>query len=469
MFEQARYARIAWIPILSGLGWLWCASHEGLVVGFLFSSIPGCLLLASGVSTLLWPGDLRIAQFTALGGLIGVPLALPAFLTVGAGTGTLLVLLSAASYIAAGAISVRQEPHTAEVPAPQPSLRLDVEVALDDALLATMGVSTPMLAGEDRRRLAEEVQAARDLFEARGWLEKPISYHATPPLLESPKIRRAHTFRVDFEHLSFESEYEPHDGEPGRERWLGYRSNRTAHAWVARHADAARPWLVCIHGYQMGIPLIDFGAFPPAWLRDRLELNLVLPVLPLHGPRKIGRRSGDGFLSGDVLDSVHAEAQAMWDLRRILSWVRAQGGTKIGVFGLSLGGYNTALLSCLDEGLACSIPGIPATDFTHLFWRHGPPLEIRYIEHLGMSRDASSEVMQVVSPLALRPQVPHAHRAIFGAVADRLVPAEQVRDLWRHWDRPRIVWYQGGHVTFRWHRAVRELIESTLAGAGLTR
>src|SRR5271165_420702 len=156
MFEQARYTRIAWIPILSGLGWLWCASHEGLVVGFLFSSIPGCLLLASGVSTLLWPGDLRIAQFTAFGGLVGVPLAIPAFLSIGPGAGALLVLLSAASYVAAGAISVRQEPHTDEVPAPQPSLRLAAEVALDDALLATMGVSMPILPGEDRRRPAEE-------------------------------------------------------------------------------------------------------------------------------------------------------------------------------------------------------------------------------------------------------------------------------------------------------------------------
>jgi len=468
MFEQPRFARIAFVPIVAGLSWLWCASHEGLLVGFLFSSIPGCLLLASGVSTLLWPGDLRIAQFTALGGLLGIPLAVPAFLTVGAGTALLLVLLSAASFIAAGAISVRQEPHTEEVPAPRPTLRLDAEVAVDDALLATMGMSMPMLTTNDYRRLAEEVRAARDLFEARGWLEKPIGYHAMPPALESPRIRREHTFRVDFEHLSFESEYEPYDGEPGRERWLGYRPNRTAHAWVARHADSARPWLMCIPGYQMGMPLIDFGAFPPDWLRDRLGLNLVVPVLPLHGPRKIGRRSGDGFLSGEVLDTVHAEAQAMWDLRRILSWVRAQGGTKIGVFGLSLGGYNTALLSCVDDGLACSIPGIPATNFAHLLWRHGPPLELRYIEHLGMSRDAGSEVTRVISPLVLSPQVAHAHRAIFAAVADRLVPAEQVRDLWRHWDRPRIVWYQGGHVTFRAHRAVRELIESTLAGAGLT-
>ena len=469
MFEQPRFARIAWIPILTGLAWLWCASHEGLIVGFLFSVIPGCLLLASGVSTLLWPGDLRIAQFTALGAVIGIPLALPAFLTLGPVPAGILVLLSAASYIASGAISVRQEPHVEDVPTPEPSLRLDAEVALDEVLLATMSISIPFPTGDDRRRIKDEVCVARDLFEARGWLEKPAAYHETPPALLDPDLRSTRTFGVDYEHLSFESAYEPRPEEPGRDRWLGYQANRTAHAWVARHSDASRPWLVCIHGYQMGLPAIDFGAFRPAWLRGHLGLNLVLPVLPLHGPRKAGRRSGDGFLSGDVLDSVHAEAQAMWDIRRILSWVRAQGATKVGVFGLSLGGYNTALLSCLDDDLACSIPGIPATDFTRLFWRHGPPLEIRYYEHLGFTRDASREVMGVVSPLALTPKVPHAHRAIFGAVADRLVPAEQVRDLWRHWERPKIVWYQGGHVTFRGHRAVRELVEGTLRGAGLAR
>jgi dienelactone hydrolase len=217
----------------------------------------------------------------------------------------------------------------------------------------------------------------------------------------------------------------------------------------------------------MGSPIIDLSAFPPAWLHHQLGMNLILPVLPLHGPRTIGRRSGDGFLAGNVVDSVHAEAQAMWDMRRMLSWVRGQGARKIGVFGLSLGGYNTSLLASLDDDLACAVPGIPATDFTRLFWRHGPPLQIRYIERMGLERDAAHEVSSVVSPLNLKPKVPHEHRAIFGAVADRLVPADQVRDLWRHWDRPRIVWYQGGHVTFRAHPDVRRLIEDTLRGAGV--
>ena len=53
MFEQQRWPREAWLPISSGLLWLWCAASFG-IVGFLFSLLPGCLLLASGFSTIVW-------------------------------------------------------------------------------------------------------------------------------------------------------------------------------------------------------------------------------------------------------------------------------------------------------------------------------------------------------------------------------------------------------------------------------
>ena len=60
----------AWIPLVGGLVWLWNAPGHG-VAGFLFSVLPGSLLLASGVAMLLFAGDLRISQFAALGGEIG--------------------------------------------------------------------------------------------------------------------------------------------------------------------------------------------------------------------------------------------------------------------------------------------------------------------------------------------------------------------------------------------------------------
>lgn len=468
MLDQTRFPRTALVPLSAGLAFFAYTAAEGLRVGDVFRLVPGALLFTSGTAQLLWPGDGRIQQFMAAAGILGTLTSLFGLFAWPFSEALVLGAGSVAAYLTAGAISVQQEPHVEEVPVPERSLRLFAEVAVDDALLATVTTTVPIPTGDEPKRLRAEVYDARSLWEARGWYEKPESYHVAPPPLERPEIRSGRARGVDYEHLSFDSGYEPHPEEPGRARWMSYQPNRRAHAWVVRHADVSRPWLVCIHGYQMGWPLIDLSAFRPSWLHERLGMNLLLPVLPLHGPRKIGRRSGDGFIAGEILDTVHAEAQAMWDIRRMIAWIRAQGGTRIGTYGLSLGGYNASLLACLEDDLACAIPGIPATDFTRLLWRHGPPLHIARFQHLGLRLEDAHEALRVVSPLVLEPKLAKERRAIFGGTADRLVPPDQVRDLWRHWDRPRIVWYAGAHVTFGLHPAVRDLIEQTFRETGMT-
>ena len=306
-------------------------------------------------------------------------------------------------------------------------------------------------------RIRTEVGAALELYRERGWLEKPETFHPQPPPVADPAIRSVRLLGLRYEHLSFESEYEPDPDDPGRERWLSYTRNRRAHAWILRHSDEGRPWIVCVHGYQMGDPWIDLRAFYATRLHRELGLNVICPVLPLHGPRRMSWRSGDGFF-GDHLDTVHAEAQAMWDLRRILGWIRRDARPAIGVYGLSLGGYNAALLASLEGELACVVAGLPVTDFTRIGWRHLPPLLIRQAERLGVVRDEVQLVLSVVSPLVLSPRVPVERRYIFGATADRLVPPDQVRDLWEHWEHPRIAWYMGSHLSFRWEPEVRSLL-----------
>ncbi len=466
MLEPRRWPREAWFPIAAGLLCLWFARGHGLL--FALAIPPSLLLLAGGGSTLLWPGDQRIPHFMALGGALGALFGLAGWAWLGLVPGALVVLSSCAAFLAAGATSVRQGPQVAEVPHPEPSLGLAARVALDEAVMATLQAWMRFPSGDDARRVQREVAEATELFDDRGWLEKPHEYHAQPPPLTSPDFSRGRVRGFDYEHLSFESGYEPYPDEPGRDRWLGFRPNRTAHAWVLRHDGQPRPWLICIHGYQMGWPLVDLAVFRPEWLHRRLGMNLVLPVLPLHGKRKIGRRSGDGFLAGDILDTVHAEAQAMWDMRRVLGWVRAQGATRVGVFGLSLGGYNTALLASLEGELACAVAGIPLADIARILTHHGPPLQIRYLEHRGFHEDHMTEVLRVVAPLVLEPVVPLERRYLFGGVADRMVPPDQVRDLWLHWGRPKIAWYQGAHVTFRGEPSVRHLLEDAFRESGLT-
>jgi hypothetical protein len=465
--DPPRWHHEAWIPLLAGLYWLWSAPGHG-VPGFFFSVLPGSLLFGSGLAMLLMPGDLRISQFAALGGGLGAIFALPAFVVAGFFHGVVLAALSAAAFVAAGTYTVRLEPRRQAVPPPLPGLRLAAEVAGDELILSANTLTAMVRRDDDFGRIRREIEQAGEFYEALGWLEKPFGYHVFPPGLESPAILSDATRGVAYEHLRFESGYEPSEGEPGRERWLGYAPNRTAHAWVMRHRDGSRPWLVCIHGYQMGRPLLDFGAFRPAWLHHRLGLNLLLPVLPLHGPRTIGWRSGDGFLGADVLDTVHAEAQAIWDIRRMIGWIRTEGATGIGVYGLSLGGYSAALLASLNESLACAIAGIPVSDFARLFFRHRPTLQVHRARLHGIEEARVSEVLRVVSPLALAPRLPRERRFLFAAAVDRIVPPDQVLDLWQHWERPRIEWYPGAHLTFGAHAGVRALVEEGLRAGGLT-
>jgi hypothetical protein len=227
--------------------------------------------------------------------------------------------------------------------------------------------------------------------------------------------------------------------------------------------------VIGIHGYGVGVPRTFFRVFQAMRFHRELGLNLAFPVLPYHGPRKVGRWHGEGLGSGDVMDFIHAEAQAMWDIRRLLTWIRAQGAAAIGLGGLSLGGYNAALLASLEDGFACAVAGLPTADFLRQTLRHAPPLALRYASQQGLTLKTVQEAMKVVSPLALAPRIARERRYIFGAVSDRLVSPDQVRDLWLHWDKPPILWYQGAHLTYNWHPEVAAFVGDAMRKSGLVR
>ena len=211
----------------------------------------------------------------------------------------------------------------------------------------------------------------------------------------------------------------------------------------------------------------DFAGFDARWLHRRLGLNVAIPVMPLHCPRRVGRRGGDGFLTGDFIDTIHAQAQAVWDVRRLIGWLRARGAPTVGIYGVSLGGYTAALLASLEEDLGCVIAGIPASDFLRLMQAHVPSFVVRAATRLGLSLERIRRVLRVVSPLALRPLVPYERRFLYAGLADQLASPDHARDLWQHWDRPHMTWYQGGHVSFLWEDEVRALLRKALSSSGL--
>jgi hypothetical protein len=360
-----------------------------------------------------------------------------------------------------------QVPEIADVPRTRLSLGLATKMALDEIFFLTEALSIRLVSVRDRSRIVEEVTAALDFFDARGFLARPATYHLDPPVLEPTSLRPATSRGLRYQHLTFTSEYAPHAGEPGRERWLGYERNRTAHAWLLQHPGKPRPWLVCVHGYRMGFPLADFIGFPAGWFHHELGLNVAFPVLPLHGPRKKGIRTGDGFLSGDYLDTIHLQSQALWDIRRVVRWLRAAEAVPIGVYGLSLGGYTATLLAALEDDLACAIAGIPATDYVGLTRWVLPTWLLALAEYAGVTLDRIEQIARVISPLALTPRVPWDRRFLYAATADRLVPPATICALWEHWGRPRLDWYEGSHTSFGWETTVRGLLQDALERSGM--
>jgi len=362
-------------------------------------------------------------------------------------TGPAIEVMSIANDTAA---VMRREQRYRDVPAVKPSAGLIAEAILDGSFSLIVNLLVGVPEPQKVRHGHQELLAMRDFLQRKGWFEDPAGYHQTPPALRSPQLTPRKAFRfgraTDYVELVFESEYEPHPGEPGRERWLAHDENGTAVAYVMQHEEPDRPWLVCTHGFGMGQPGVNIAGMTVKWIHEELGLNVLMPVLPLHGPRSDTRFSGGGLLEPEMTNVLHLFAQAVWDLRRMVGWIRSKSDAPVGLYGISLGGYTVSLASGFIDDLACVVAGIPAVDFTSLARDNEPSAYQAYGRDLQTDWNLVQEVMYPISPLTFEPRLSVERRFIYAGVADRVARPNQARALWRHWGRPEIEWLSSGHV-----------------------
>ncbi|MFT4046924.1 MAG: hypothetical protein QM661_09540 [Solimonas sp.] len=461
--KPKQWDALSWVPIVAGLYWL--LAHAG--VGWLvWALLPGALLLSSGVGLLITPGDPRTISLMAIGGLLGLLFTLPAWWAGDLGTAFFAGLLSFAGFLAAGRAALQRAPHYLGATPPELSTRMDLKVAIDEAVLGYFVGASRIPSGQAALRTCEDSLRMEEALKARGWDVDPELMHPAPPVPEETYVDRGRVYGHGYETLRFDSAYAPPDELPNAAVWKSHINNAECHVRLLRHPGKPRPWLMCVHGYRMGTPWLDFSLFSPGWLHHRLGLNVIQPVLPLHGPRKAGLRSGDHFLDGDLSDLVYAEAQALWDLRRTLAWLRAnEPGARVGVYGVSLGGYNAALLAGYDRELDFVVAGIPVIDLAQALWSVAPPAHRAYYAQQGLDEARYRSVLRPVSPL-LRPPLPARERLfVVGATADRIAVPLHALALGRHWNVP-VQWYQGSHLSIRREHEVRDTLNLAIARAG---
>ena len=262
----------------------------------------------------------------------------------------------------------------------------------------------------------------------------------TPP----PWLRRIG--RIDL--LSFESPFVALNPS-ARDAYALHERNRIARAQHWRHVDRPRPTIVVLHGF-MGSPyLFNSAFFSLPWFYGH-GYDVLLVTLPFHG-RRASRRSpysGHGFFAHGIAHLNEAVLQAVSDVRVLVGHLLDSGAERVGVTGLSLGGYTTAALAAAEPRLHFAIPNAPVTEMSSLIrsWFPAGHLVAAGLARQGMTLDDLRQALAVHSALNYEPALAHDRLFIIGGLGDRLAPPAQATQLWEHWGRCRLHWYPGNHV-----------------------
>lgn len=282
----------------------------------------------------------------------------------------------------------------------------------------------------------------------------PAAFFEPPPRPIRVSEHRATTavFRPDDGQcvdLTFDSPFEPRNPRL-RKRYLRNKRNRRAHARYWRHRDGPRPTLVCVHGFFADAFWLNTWFLALPWLY-RLGCDVLLFTLPFHGPRQapLSPFSGHGFFAGGLPRLNEAFAHAVHDLRAYIDYLQDQHQSpRIGITGVSLGGYTSALMAAIEPRLHLAIPNVPVTSLADLVLEWSPmgPVFRTLLRATGQSIKDARHLLAVASPLTYPPKLPRERLMIIAGIGDRLAPPKHSRLLWDHWGRCRMHWFPGSHL-----------------------
>ncbi|HEY7052873.1 MAG TPA: prolyl oligopeptidase family serine peptidase [Mycobacterium sp.] len=344
-------------------------------------------------------------------------------------------------------------------------LSIGQRLIVDASAVADIGLRTfvasvvgaamlPPIAAETIRRSDSAGERAKMNFYAELAAEHdPVKSFPTP--VQPPRIysRPANPIAEWIAHgkvhnIQFDSTFEPVHPDM-REPWSRLTHNNIVRAQHWRHEDGPHPTLCLIHGF-MGSPYLLNGLWMSLPWFYKSGYDVLLYTLPFHGRRaeKYSPFSGYGYFSHGLTGFAEAMAQAVYDFRSIVDYLKFTGVEKIALTGISLGGYTTSLIAAVEERVDAVIPNVPVISIeaeldewfpASLLFKAGRRIG-------GISRDDFVAAAAYHSPLNYKPVVPRDRRLIITGLGDRLAPPKHAEMLWHHWDHCALHWFPGNHI-----------------------
>ncbi len=280
--------------------------------------------------------------------------------------------------------------------------------------------------------------------------------HAEPPPLHIRTLRRSRVGHLTYEKLTF-------DHEPLLPSSLAAENlsgPATAGAYLIRHQDGPRPWVVWVHGAGQGKP-IDLLFARAGRLHHELGFNVALPIQPGHGFR---RNAWPAYPDREPLANVAGMMRAVSEVRAIVRWLQPQS-RGIAVSGVSMGSPVAALVSQLEKDVTAVAVYTPILGLNAMIAYHlarGGPSNQRF-RALLVSEEATA-LTSVIDPLSVEPAPPPHRRLVVGAWHDQMALREPAIALHERWGG-QLYWYDGSHVGHTFSRRIQTVTEKFLAGA----
>ncbi|HEY6079245.1 MAG TPA: alpha/beta fold hydrolase, partial [Polyangiaceae bacterium] len=266
-------------------------------------------------------------------------------------------------------------------------------------------------------------------------------FAAPSPIL--PGERRVRQLGRDgsVDDLSWQSDYLPTEQEIA-ERYASARENAVAVARLYTRGQG-RPLAIMIHGYMAGPFAFEERIWPLRRL-DRAGFDVALFTLPFHGARaRVGRGGVPEFPGPDARLNVEGFRQAVFDLQNLVDFLLRRGHARVGVIGMSLGGYTAALLASVEERLDFVVPVIPLSSLAEFAREQGSLSAIA--EEAATQQALLERIYRRIDPVARPALVPGERCLVVAAKADRVTPTTHARRLAIHLRAPLESFY-GGHL-----------------------
>jgi hypothetical protein len=191
--------------------------------------------------------------------------------------------------------------------------------------------------------------------------------------------------------------YRLHDGEltfqsPVRTRYP--ENNQVRARWFKAPSDRGRA-LVVLPQWNAGAD----GHLGLAKLLNRFNISALRLTMPYHAERMPGElQRADYAVSSNVGRTIHAQRQAVVDVRACLDWLSGQGYSRLGILGTSLGSCTAFIATAHDPRVRVGIFNHVSMYFSDVVWTGLATQHVRRGFGDAMSQDELRRYWAPISP-----------------------------------------------------------------------